>query len=309
MIGVKAVASYIPEACIDNFEQASRFGEPESFVSNKIGAEKLPIKSDTEETSDLCVGAVRALQKKVPGFDLSAIDALVVVTQNGDGEGLPHTSAIVHAKLGLGPSVAAFDISLGCSGYVYGLHVLKAFMEGIGLENGLLLTADPYSKIVDKDDRNTAMLFGDAATATWMAHEPEWLLGKADFGTDGAGAEFLRTEKGRLHMNGRQIFNFASMNVPRQLKKVLAESGYTSADVDAYLLHQGSAAIIESISRRFGEDASKFVLDMGSTGNTVSSSVPLLLEKNWDRPWHRLVLCGFGVGLSWATTLLERADG
>lgn len=309
MLGVKAVASYIPEAFVDNFEQASRFGEPESFVSNKIGAEKLPIKSDAEETSDLCVRAVRALQAKAPELELSKVDALVVVTQNGDGEGLPHTSAIVHAKLGLGQNVAAFDISLGCSGYVYGLHVLKAFMESVGAENGLLVTADPYSKIVDKDDRNTAMLFGDAATVTWIARDPVWLLGRADFGTDGAGAEFLRTEQGKLHMNGRQIFNFASMNIPRQLKKVLAESGYTSTDVDAYLLHQGSAAIIESISRRFGEDSSKFLLDMSATGNTVSSSVPLLLEKNWDRPWHRLVLCGFGVGLSWATTMLERADG
>ena len=306
MLRIKAVASYIPQETVDNFAQAAHFGEPESFVTSKIGAEIIPVKASEQETSDLCVLAVQALMERTPDFMSEDLDVLIVVTQNGDGEGLPHTSAIVQGKLGLPSRVAAFDVSLGCSGYVYGLHIIKGFMQAIGAKNGLLVTADPYSKIVDKEDRNTAMLFGDAATATWVGESPVWRLGKADFGTDGSGAEYLRKDDGILQMNGRQIFNFASLNVPVQLKKILLDSGYVSGDIDAYLLHHGSAAIIEAVARRFGQDREKFVADMRLTGNTVSSSIPLLIEKNWEAPWKKVVLCGFGVGLSWAATIIER---
>ena len=115
----------------------------------------------------------------------SLIDCLVVVTQNPDGDGLPHTSAIVHAKLNLKTSCAVFDISLGCSGYVYSLSIIKSFMESNSLKNGLLFTCDPYSKIIDINDKNTSMLFGDAATVTMMNTKPKLLLDKFIFATSG----------------------------------------------------------------------------------------------------------------------------
>lgn len=309
MLGIKALGAYVPERYVDNLEQAQRFGEGEAFVLGKIGAERLPLKEEGQETSDLCVAAVNVLFEKCLDAKQVSFDALVVVTQNGDGEGLPHTAAIVQHKLGLPTHVAAFDVSLGCSGYVYGLHVLKGFLQATGGRNGLLLTADPYSKIVNPEDRNTAMLFGDAASATWIGEEPVWQIGSASFGTDGSGAEHLRTENGRLHMNGRQIFNFASTTVPGHMRELMSRAGVQPSDIDAYLLHQGSAAIIDAIARRFPDEKSKFVLDMRLTGNTVSSTLPLLLEKHWEQDWQQVLLCGFGVGLSWGATLLNKAPG
>ena len=186
---------------------------------------------------------------------VESIDVLIVVTQNGDEEGLPHTSAIVQDKLGLPTHVAAFDISLGCSGYVYGIYAIKGFMEAAGLKNGLLITADPYSKIVDPEDRNTTMLFGDAATATWMGEDATWQLGKAKFGTDGSGAPHLKVTDGVFFMNGRQVFNFALLKVPAHLHELLNESDLTSEDIDAFCIHQGSAAIVDAVARRFEERA------------------------------------------------------
>ncbi|UVL02567.1 ketoacyl-ACP synthase III [Pseudomonas sp. B21-047] len=308
MIGIKSIASYVPTAGLDNYVQGAKFGKDEEFMFGKIGASFLPRKAEEQETSDLCVEAAQALFASNPDLDPQSIDALIVVTQNGDEEGLPHTAAIVQSKLGLSTRVAAFDVSLGCSGYVYGLYAIKGFMEAAGLKSGLLITADPYSKIVDPEDRNTTMLFGDAATATWMGENAVWNLGQARFGTDGSGAEHLKVTDGKFFMNGRQVFNFALVKVPAHLHELLDASGLTSADIDAFCIHQGSAAIVDAVARRFEEQhPEKFVKDMLETGNTVSSSVPLLLQKHMlDGSWKRVAISGFGVGLSWGSAILYR---
>lgn len=309
MIGIKSIASYVPSEGVDNYGQGARFGKAQDFIFGKIGSTFLPRKAAEQETSDLCVEAVRNLFAANPSLDPAAIQAVIVVTQNGDAEGLPHTAAIVQDKLGLPTHIAAFDISLGCSGYVYGLYVLKGFMEAAGLNSGLLITADPYSKIVDPEDRNTTMLFGDAATATWLGQDAPWQLGKALFGSDGAGAEHLRTTDGKFFMNGRQVYNFALIKVPAHLQQLLDVCELKADDVDLYCLHQGSAAIIDAVAQRFvdGDHKEKFVKDMLETGNTVSSSIPLLLEKHVLGSEHkRVALSGFGVGLSWGSAIIER---
>lgn len=309
MIGIKSIASYVPVEGVDNYAQGAKFGKDQDFIFGKIGSTFLPRKGTTQETSDLCVEAAKNLFAANPELDPASIDAVIVVTQNGDAEGLPHTAAIVQQKLGLTTQVAAFDVSLGCSGYVYGLYAMKGFMEATGLKNGLLITADPYSKIVDPEDRNTTMLFGDAATATWMGEDAAWQLGKSLFGSDGAGAEHLRTTDGKFFMNGRQVYNFALVKVPAHLQQLLEASQLRAEDIDLYCLHQGSAAIVDAVSARFDEGAhkQKFVKDMVETGNTVSSSIPLLLEKHvLNSPHKRVALSGFGVGLSWGSAIIER---
>jgi 3-oxoacyl-[acyl-carrier-protein] synthase-3 len=307
MIGIKSIASYVPANGLDNYAQGAKFEKDEEFILGKIGSAFLPRKEATQETSDLCVEAANALFANNPLLDRQAIDVLIVVTQNGDEEGLPHTSAIVQDKLGLSTNVAAFDISLGCSGYVYGLYAIKGFMEATGLKNGLLITADPYSKIVDPEDRNTTMLFGDAATATWMGEDSAWQLGKAKFGTDGSGAPHLKVSDGVFYMNGRQVFNFALLKVPAHLHELLNESDLTSQDIDAFCIHQGSAALVDAVARRFEGEPEKFIKDMVETGNTVSSSIPLLLEKHmFDSSWQRVAISGFGVGLSWGSAIIYR---
>ncbi len=308
MIGIKSIASYIPAGRIDNIAQAASFDRDEGFVLSKIGTPTLSVKDEAQETSDLCAAAVRALLEKNPQLHSEAIDALVVVTQNGDAEGLPHTSAITQRKLGLPTSMACFDVSLGCSGYVYGIYVLKGFMEATGLKNGVLVTADPYSKIMDRGDRLTTLLFGDAATATWIGADPVWTLGPVRFGTDGCGADHLFVKDGFFHMNGRQVFNFASLKIVPHMQEVLALAGMTLEEVDAFCLHQGSGAIVDAIARRLGGEAEHKVLkDMFGAGNTVSSTIPLLIEHYaFESEWRNLVISGFGVGLSWGSAVLFR---
>lgn len=308
MIGIKSIASYIPEGRIDNIAQAATFDRDEAFVESKIGTSTLSVKDAAEETSDLCAAAVRNLLAKNPELRLEDVQALIVVTQNGDGEGLPHTSAIAQHKIGLPTSVACFDVSLGCSGYVYGLYVIKGFMEAAGLKNGILVTCDPYSKIMDRNDRMTTLLFGDAATATWIGEDPQWTLGPARFGTDGSGAEHLIVRDGCFHMNGRQVFNFASLKIIPHMQEVLEEAGLSLDSVDAYCLHQGSGAIVDAIAKRLGENGDRVVKDMFGAGNTVSSTIPMLLEHYafGDSRWKNLVMSGFGVGLSWGSAVLLR---
>lgn len=306
MIGIKAISSYVPEKKINNLEQARQLGESDEFILKKIGALKLPYMPEGMDTSDMAVAAANGLVEH-HGLDLDIVDAVVVVTQNGDGAGLPHTAAIVQAKLALKGRVAAFDISLGCSGYVYGLSIVKGLMEQAGLKNALLITADPYSKVIDRKDRITTLLFGDAATATWLTEDSSWKFGQPLLETDGNGASNLAVDEKTLLMNGRQVFNFASKKVPKQIRDYLDGTDLKATDIDVYCLHQGSASIVDAIAKRFPEVSDRFVNDIRNTGNTISSSIPLLLQQNLNKKnIKKILISGFGVGLSWATNVLYR---
>jgi len=306
LIGIRSIAAYLPQESIDNIAQGASFGESDDFIKGKIGATRLTRKSESEDTSDLAVNAVRNLIEKCE-LQAEQIDALIVVTQNPDGSGLPHTAAIVQSKLGLSSEVAAFDVSLGCSGYVYGLTILKGLMQEAGLHNGVLVTADPYSKVLDPKDRVTSLLFGDAASATWLSSDARWEIGKPLLATDGSGGDNLCVRDGQLEMNGRQVFNFAALRVPPQINALLKVENLEPTDIDLYCIHQGSAAIVDAVSRRFRDVKDRFVLDMNDTGNTVSSTIPLLLTKYVERAdVNRILISGFGVGLSWASSILTR---
>ena len=309
-LGIASIASYVPKGQIDNVEQAAAFGESREFVERKIGALTLSRMAPTEDTSDLAVKACEKLFSQNRHLHEDDVDALVVVTQNPDGNGMPHCSALVQKKLGLPNHVAAFDISLGCSGYVYGLFALSGFLKAIGKTNGILVTADPYSKIIDTNDRVTSLLFGDAATATWLSPQGAWKLGSVLMGTNGDGAEYLcKTAGNLLQMNGRQVFNMASTLVPSHLQQLLNQAELTDNDIDAYLIHQGSAAIVDAVARRSGFPTEKFIKQLSDTGNTVSSSIPLLLESRLiSSEQQRFVLSGFGVGFSWASTIIEKTN-
>lgn len=306
MIGIHAVSGYIPENGIDNLQQGKAFGENAEFVTNRIGASFLPRRDTDEETSDL---AAKAFENLINASSLSIgeVHAVVLVTQNGDGYGLPHTSAQLHRKLGLSQQVAVFDIGLGCSGYVYGLAITKGFLQASGLKNGVLLTADPYSKILNTGDRNTSLLFGDAATATWIGRDGQWDIAQPVYMTDGNLAHCLQVKDGFLEMNGRQIFNFAVINVPAEVQKILERNQLEEKDIDLYCLHQASASVLEAITRKLQAGNGKVLIDMALTGNTVSSSIPLLLEKYIDKNnIKKIVISGFGVGLSLATTIISK---
>lgn len=306
MIGIRAIASYVPPERLSNYARREEFALSDDFITGKLGVEAVSRKEPDEETSSLCAKAFAALQDKAR-VDPAHIDCLIVCTQNPDGHGIPHTSAVVHATIAAGERCAAFDLSLGCSGYVYALSIAKSFMEANGMRSGLLFTADPYSKILDPADKNTVLLFGDAATVTLLGEEPCWLPIRFLFSTRGSEGMALNNRTGRLHMNGRAVFNFSATAVPQQVTELLATQELAPAAVDLFLFHQGSRYIVDTLAKRLALPAERVPCNLAGQGNTVSSSIPLLFERYLDDPRiSRVLMSGFGVGLSWASCLLER---
>jgi len=262
-------------------------------------------KSAQEDTSDMCVKAWEALALKT-AINKEDIECVIVVTQNPDSN-IPHVSAKVHEALGLKENCACFDISLGCSGFVYALSVIEAFLESNNLNKGLLFTADPYSKIIDPDDKNTSLLFGDAAAVTLIGNDAVYLSGKYNFGTIGKLHRELICNNSLLSMNGRAIFDFAARYIPADIKSLLEKNELNVNDVDIFLFHQGSKYIIDTIVKRLKVPAEKAPFVAGEYGNTVSSTIPIMLAEYLNNTVYKtIVISGFGVGLSWASCILKR---
>lgn len=306
MIAITHIGTYIPENKVSNLDLLEKFETDENFIRNKIGVVSRTKKEKEEKASDLCIKAFENLMLQTQ-IELEDIECCVVVTQNPDFN-IPHTSAIVHGAIGLPETCACFDISLGCSGYVYGLSIISAFMQANGMNKGLLFTADPYSDIIDENDKNTALIFGDGATVTFLEQNQPGLVPLGfDFGTKGAGYKNLINED-KLFMNGRAVFNFTAATVPNSVNKLLENLCIYKDDINRWYLHQGSKYIVDTISMRLGLDSDKVIFDMYEYGNTVSSSIPLLLSSDLDniQTGQKVGISGFGVGLSWASTILEK---
>jgi len=221
MIGIKNIGIYIPRNKIENKTRVQQFKITEGFIDNKLGIRKVSRKDMDESTSDMCVKSYKDLETKELNLGSGLIDCICVCTQNGDYS-LPQTSTIVQSKLDIPKDCASFDISLGCSGYVYSLLVMKSFMEANGLKHGLLFTCDPYSSILNPNDKSTELLFGDAATVTLLCENPVLSIGKGSFRTVGQFHESLiKRESDWLHMDGRLIFNFVLRNVPTNVNNCL----------------------------------------------------------------------------------------
>ena len=308
MIGIDSIGSYIPHNFESNFDKKIKLNIEDDFIVNKIGVERVSRKLSDEDTSDLCVNAFQRLQEKTDS-QFEDVDCIVVCTQNPDGNGIPHTSAVVHGKLGFENNCACFDISLGCSGYVYALSVVQSFMASNGLHSGLLFTADPYSKGINTEDKNTVLLFGDAATVTHLKEyeygKDFWRTGKFKFSTFGKDCNALNNRSGFIFMNGRAIFNFVMKNVPIQIKELLKEECLSISDIDLFLFHQGSRYMIEQLRRLLDISREKAPIQIAQYGNTISSSIPLIFEAylNSNKP-KKIVMSGFGVGLSLASCLV-----
>lgn len=303
---VHAIASYVPAGRLDTFSLMDIFGVSSEFIRDKLGILSVARRSDDEDISDMCVAAFNALLTKVSIMP-EEIDTLILVTQNPE-QRIPHTSAIVHTKLGLGSNCACFDISQGCAGYVYGLVAATAFMRECGRRKGLLFTCDPYSKIIDPYDKNTAMLFGDAATVTYLSPEGSYEIEASNFGSAPGSCEHLSCDEGgKLFMNGREIFNFVLKDIPLAICSLMQQCGLQAADIDTVFVHQGSKYIVDSLRNRLPWDETKLRFLAGGYGNTVSSSLPLLFEGEIGRG-ARFLFSGFGVGLAWGNMILRMIE-
>lgn len=303
---IRSIGSQLATDLIDNVAQGERFGKDAEFITSRIGALSLPVRSSGESACSLAGDAAR---KALATADLhpSEIGLLIFVTQNADLGGLPHNAAILHGSLGLPTSAMAFDLGLGCSGFVYGLSVASALMTSSGIQNALLVTSDQYRGNLAADDINTNLLFGDGACATVLSREGDFEIRAGKFGTDGTGYEGLIRNDAGIMMNGRAIFNFSRITISNAIVEFCGENGLPLESVDEFLLHQGSRAIVEEIAKKLGVDEARVPVEIETTGNLVSSSIPALLERRLaDRNRTRLILAGFGVGLSWGTVWLER---
>jgi 3-oxoacyl-[acyl-carrier-protein] synthase-3 len=307
MIGIKSIAAEIPTRRVEAARMATAAGIDELALRNSLGFTHLSRRALAQEASDLCLSAAEKLfetEQILP----AEIDCVVVVTQNPDGYGIPHTAAIVQAKLGLAEGCASFDLSLGGSGYIYGLSIVKSFMESNGLKRGLLFTSDPYSRVVAEFDGQAAMYFGDAATVTILTDEPTWRIGLFDFGTVGTQGHTMQVRVklgGRLYLDRRAIFQFALERGPQSLRNVVKRNGLTVDQIDRIFVQQGSREIVQGIAREIGVSA-KVGFHAESYGDTISSSIPIALAQNTDPNDRRVALWGFGAGLSWASTVLTR---
>lgn len=305
MASITHIGTFLPENTVNNLTRIKEFNVDESFIRDKIGVITRRIKKQEQKASDLCVQAFNDLKIKTE-IDLDEIDLCVVVTQNPDYN-LPHTSAIVHGKLDLPEECACFDISLGCSGYVYALSILNAYMESQGFRKGLLFTADAYSPIINESDKNTALIFGDGATVSLLDSKGSGLSPICfDLGTRGKGYKNL-INNGSLSMNGRMVFNFSATTVPKSIDNALDKAGLNKSQIKKWYLHQGSKYIVDTITHRANLDPELVVFDMYNYGNTVSSSIPMLLKDDLIKmaSGDKYCLSGFGVGLSWATGIFE----
>jgi 3-oxoacyl-[acyl-carrier-protein] synthase-3 len=305
-IGIKDIQFYIPSKKINNISFSKKFNINERFLKNKIGFLKLSKIGKNQKTSDLAIKSIIKTFKKFPNLK-KKLDCILLVTQTPDLN-IPHTSSIIHKKIGLKSNCVVFDVSLGCSGYVHGLSILKSFMILNKFKNGLLVTADPYSKIIDENDKDTCMIFGDASSSTLISSEnPVYEIKSFDFGTQSeSNNSLVINTNGYLKMNGREIFNFVKYNIPKSINNVLKKEGKKLNQIDYFVFHQGSKFVLDSLRIILNIELDKVIFDSKNYGNTVSSSIPIILSNNRFLNSKYIICSGFGVGLSWASTLLKK---
>lgn len=304
---IETVKSVRGTQVIDNAEQSEKFGRDPDFASKRVGPISLPQADETETACSLGAAAAN-LALASSRFSAEDIGVLLVVTQNPDFGGLPHNSAIIHGLLDLPTSTLAMDIGLGCSGFVYAAATAATLLKQGEFKAAMVITTDQYRRFLVPEDVSTNLLFGDWAAATIIANEGEFELKAFDFGTSGKDHQHLIRRENGIVMNGRAIFNFARKQVPQSVKQFCADQPVEISDVDVFLFHQGSKAVVEEITKELELDQSKVPIELEHTGNSVSSSLPLLYESHCAQAQiDRMIMCGFGVGLSWGTMLIERS--
>lgn len=303
-VKIHSIGTYIAEDRESNLEKMDQFGITPTFIEEKLGVVERAVKKKEERASDLCIKAFEDLNAEHT-IDPEQIQLLCVVTQNPDFK-IPYTAAIVHQKLGLSKHCMTFDIGQGCSGYTHALTVLDALMASLQLDHALLFTCDPYSEIVDRNDKNTALLFGDAATVSYLTRgDRGYVLVDSDFGTVPDSYTCLQCSDS-LVMDGRAVFTNAVNEVPKSIRALLGRNQLTLDDIDLVLLHQGSKLVVEYIKKMLSVAPEKAPFAIERYGNTISSSIPLLFKAPLQQQQHQhVILSGFGVGFSWGSCLIE----
>ncbi|MBF0240595.1 MAG: ketoacyl-ACP synthase III [SAR324 cluster bacterium] len=302
-------------------------------IEEKTGISTRFLSDENECASDMAVEAAQKL------FDTNLckpkdIDTLILCTQSPDYF-LPTTACILQDRLGLSQRVGAFDINLGCSGYIYGLGLAKGLIETSQSENVLLLTAETYTKFIHHQDKSVRTIFSDAAAATLInTQKKPFQIGPFVYGTDGSGYQNLivpvggmrhpkkqleydvhKDEQGNqrtdenLFMHGHELFNFTLRVVEPTVTQLLEKAEITLDSIDYFIFHQANKFMLDYLRKRIKIPKEKFIIDVKDYGNTVSSTIPLALKNKFNdgtiQKNQTLMLVGFGVGYSWGATLIK----
>ncbi|MBL7935124.1 MAG: ketoacyl-ACP synthase III [Bacteroidia bacterium] len=302
-----------------------------AFAKN-TGIEERRVASSNTTTSDMCEKAANDLFEKLK-WERNTIDVVIFVSQSPDYF-LPATSAILQHKLQLRKDVIAFDINLGCSGYIYGLYVISNLMSSGQFKRGLLLAGDKSTLSTTFKDKSTFPLFGDAGSATALEFDVNALPTFFNLFTDGSGYKSIIIEDGgarnhiseksfitqkidegierapkHLSLDGIEIFNFALKEVAPSIKNLFDISGFEDAKIDYYVFHQANKLINESVRKKCRIEAEKVPYSIQKFGNTSSASIPLTmlyqLKNKLETKSLNLLLSGFGVGYSWGNCLIQ----
>ena len=331
MAYIKGISYYLPEKVMTNEELVREFPEwSVDKVAKKVGVYSRHLAAEDETAGDMAEKAARKLFEEY-GVSPKDIDFVLLCTQSSDYF-LPSTACILQDRLGIPTSAGALDYNLGCSGCIYGMAMAKGLVAGGIAKNVLLLTAETYNKYLHPSDKSNRSIFGDGAAACLISTEGIAEIGDFCLGTDGRGAKHLIVETGAarhkaatgkettdddghvrredyLYMDGSAIFNFTLDAVPTMMKEVLEKNKMEKDDVDYYVFHQANKFMLNTIRKVCVLPKDKFYVNLEQTGNTVSSTVMIglkqCLEAGTIHEGMKVMVAGFGVGLSWGGTILK----
>lgn len=322
-VGISGIGSYVPEKLITNEDLSKIVDTSNEWIVERTGIQERRIVDESIATSDIAsIAAKRALEDaKLKAED---IDLIIVATATPD-HSFPSTACIVQKNIGA-TKAAAFDISVGCSGFVYGLVVGEQFVKSGLYENVLVIGAETLSKIVDWQDRNTCVLFGDGAGACILEKcEENMGILASELGSDGRNGSVLiqpaggsrqpaneDTVKNRLHfirMEGREVFKFAVRVMDKASQSVIDKANLKLEDIDFLVPHQANVRIIDAAAKKLNLEQGKIYVNLNKYGNMSSASIPVALneaiEEKRIKKGDNVLLVAFGAGLTWASMIIK----
>lgn len=305
-VGILGIGRYVPEKVVTNHDLEKIVDTSDEWIRTRTGIAERRIADDTIDTSYM---AVEASKKALEDAGISGedIDFILVATVTPD-RAFPAVACVIQEAIGA-KHAAAMDLSAACAGFMYGMITAQQFIQTGTYKNVLVVGSDKLSKIVDWNDRNTAVLFGDGAGAIVMGAVSE---GKGvlsfELGADGSGGKHLYQDE-YVMMNGREVFKFAVRQLGDSCLRVLEKAGLTKEDVDFLVPHQANIRIMESARERLNLPKEKMSMTIEKFGNTSASSIPIAmveeLQNGRIQDGDLIILVGFGGGLTWGAVALR----
>lgn len=318
-VQIRGICSVLPATQLDNHQLdfGCAVAEQEKIIAS-TGIHRRRVVTGTQTALDLAKIAASELLNDLK-WQQELPELLIFVTQTPDYM-LPGNAVQLQHHLGLAKTTIAFDVNLGCSGFIYGLWQISQLLNGLACRRALLVVGDTTSTLCAEQNRAVALLFGDAVSV--VALEKTDNINRMCFtlGTDGAGAPYLiqpfaaarsPSQSAALSMDGTQVFVFTLREVPKSIQQALHAQGWTVAELDYAVLHQANAMMLKHLGDKLGLNSTQLVMAMGDTGNTSSASIPLAmtiaLQQQLTQSELKLLLSGFGVGWSWGSVTLTQA--